>query len=158
MEGRICAAGVATSLGGFGLWLSYGVLLSLGLLEVWPTARACSRERRLSAYVRAGAREELCRGLEKIRKVVRPSASPRVGANLEAIVEDSVVYLRQYGTMCRCNAQAVMMNSAVRYARAAVTCNRPKRQFVVFLALVQAQTPKRHVRLVFTLYSRMVFI
>jgi hypothetical protein len=111
MEGRICVAGVATSLGGFGVWLSCGVLLSLDFLEAWPTARACSRERRLSAYVRAGAREELCRGIEKIRKVVRPFASPRVGANLEAIVEDSVVYVRQYGTMCRCNAQAVMINA-----------------------------------------------
>jgi hypothetical protein len=99
MEGRICAAGVATSLGGLGMWLSC-VLLSLGLLEVWSIARACSRERRLSEYARVGAREELVRGIEKIRKVVMPSASPRVGANLGAILNDSVINVRQYGTMC----------------------------------------------------------
>jgi hypothetical protein len=110
IEGRICgAAGVATSLGGFGFLMSC-VLLSLDLLEVWPIARTCSRERRLSEYARVGAREELPRGIEKIRKVVMPSASPRVGANLEAILNDSVIDVRQYGTMCRCNAQAVMIN------------------------------------------------
>jgi hypothetical protein len=108
MEGRICAVGVATSLGGFGLWLSC-VLLSLDLLEVWSIARACSRERRLSEYARVGARIELVRGIEKIRKVVMPSASPRVCANLEAILNDSAIDVRRYGTMCRCNAQAVMI-------------------------------------------------
>lgn len=114
MDGRICAAGVATSLGGFGLWVSCGVLLSLDLLEVWPNARACSRERRLSEYARAGAREELLRGIEKIRKVVKPSASPRVGANLKAILNDSVVDVQWYEAICRCDFQAIMLDTVRR--------------------------------------------
>ena len=86
------------------------MLLPLGLLEVWPIARACSRERRLSEYARAGAREELLRGIEKIRKVVKPSASPRVGANLEAILNDSVVDVHWYESICRCDFQTVMID------------------------------------------------
>jgi hypothetical protein len=91
--------------------LSRGVLLSLDLLEVWPIATACSRERRLSEYVRAGAREELLRGIEKIRKVVKPSASPRVGANLEAILNDRVVDVQWYETTCGWDSQAIMIDT-----------------------------------------------
>lgn len=91
--------------------LSYGVLLSLVLSEVWPITTACSRERRLSEYARAGAREELLRGIEKIRKVVRPSASPRVGANLEAILNDRVVDVQWQEATCRWDSQTTMIDT-----------------------------------------------
>lgn len=49
-------------------------------------ARSCSRDSKLSEYVRAEARDRSSRGTEKNRNVVMPHASPRVGANVEDIL------------------------------------------------------------------------
>ena len=54
-------------------------------------ARSCSRESTLSEYVRAEVQDELrSRGTEKNRKVVMPHASPRVGANVTAMLNEGM--------------------------------------------------------------------
>lgn len=53
-------------------------------------ARSCRRESRLSEYERAEAQDRSSRGTEKNRKVVMPHASPRVGANVTAILNEGI--------------------------------------------------------------------
>jgi hypothetical protein len=71
-------------------------------------ARSCSRERTLSEYVRAEAQDgSRSRGTEKNRKVVMPHASPRVGANVTAMLKEG---------MCVCTA--VRENAIARLVKA----------------------------------------
>lgn len=116
IEGRICGIGPVVWLEGFG-----GSACSTGcrtwslacLLVSWLVTRCCSRESKLSEYVRAEAQDELCRGREKDRNVVKLYASLRVGANVKPILKEREgVYLQRvkklqragYGEnmFCRC--------------------------------------------------------
>jgi len=72
---------------------------------------------------------------------VKPIASPRVGANLEAILSESMVYVQRCEIICRCDSQTVMIDARFGNADAGEPLQSSKA--VVFLAL-QAQTLRRH--------------
>lgn len=60
----------------------------LSTVDLRPAAMSCKCERTLSEYVRVETRDRASRGTEKNRKVVKPTASPRVDANVEAILKE----------------------------------------------------------------------
>jgi hypothetical protein len=103
---RICAVGPVgrfDDAGGSACSCSFATSLSGFLLDWWLRAISCSCESTLSEYVRAEAQDRMSRGREKNRDVVKPFASPRVGANVEAILNEwRGVYVQNFKRLsCR---------------------------------------------------------
>lgn len=65
-------------------------LSTLGSAGLRPAAMCCKCPRMLSEYARVETQDRTSRGTEKDRKVVKPTASPRVDANVEAILKERV--------------------------------------------------------------------
>lgn len=83
------------------------------LLDWWLRAISCSCESTLTEYVRAEAQDRMSRGREKNSDVVKPFASPRVGANVEAILNEwRVVYVQNFKRLsCRSDGEYTSLES-----------------------------------------------